>query len=235
MPLSEGTIRSARIPHGKNQLKISDGGGLYLLIKPSGRYWKLAYRFGGKQKSLALGVYPDVGLDAARERREAAKRLLASNIDPGYVRQQERYAQRMMSVVAATAVVAPPPPEEPIAASVGDEAVAAVENTPINAVPASLESSEQQRLEDRRLRILQQLIRANGYMTNEYLLQQGLDTTGHKISFDRLRTDLAWLSEQQVIRLETSDVWVATLTRHGLEVVEGRLWVPAIRRPEPAA
>jgi hypothetical protein len=63
--------------------KHSDGGGLHLLMKHSGRYWRLNYRFGGKQKTLALGVYPGARLAKARERREDARALLADDIDPG--------------------------------------------------------------------------------------------------------------------------------------------------------
>lgn len=63
--------------------KITDGGGLFLLIQPNGsKYWRLAYRFDGKQKLLAVGVYPDVPLILARERRDAARKLLAAGIDP---------------------------------------------------------------------------------------------------------------------------------------------------------
>lgn len=57
--------------------KLSDGGGLYLLVNPNGsRYWRLKYRFAGKEKLLAVGVYPDVTLAQARNRREEAKKLL---------------------------------------------------------------------------------------------------------------------------------------------------------------
>jgi len=63
--------------------KLSDGGGMYLLIKPTGgKYWHMAYRFGGKQKLLSFGVYPDVSLKEARLKREAAKELLRDGIDP---------------------------------------------------------------------------------------------------------------------------------------------------------
>jgi integrase len=65
-------------------IKLSDGGGLFLLVQPNGaKYWRLAYRFAGKQKTLALGVYPDVSLLDARERRTDARKLLADGIDPG--------------------------------------------------------------------------------------------------------------------------------------------------------
>ena len=64
-------------------IKLSDSGGLYLLIAPHGsKLWRLAYRFGGKQKTLAIGAYPTLTLKAARDKREEAKRLLANGIDP---------------------------------------------------------------------------------------------------------------------------------------------------------
>ena len=72
-------------------IKLSDGGGLYLLIQPRGsKLWRLAYRFGGKQKTLAIGVYPTITLKQAREGRDAAKRLLAANIDPSTQRRLEK-------------------------------------------------------------------------------------------------------------------------------------------------
>jgi hypothetical protein len=71
--------------------KVSDGGGLYLLIAPTGgRYWRYNYRFAGKQKTVALGIYPDVPLEKARERHRRARELLADGIDPS----QERRALR---------------------------------------------------------------------------------------------------------------------------------------------
>ena len=64
--------------------KLADAGGLYLLITPAGgKLWRLKYRFEGKEKLLALGAYPDVGLALARERRDAARKLLADGTDPG--------------------------------------------------------------------------------------------------------------------------------------------------------
>jgi hypothetical protein len=63
--------------------KFSDGGGLYVLVVPtSGRYWRYNYRFNGRQKTLALGIYPDVPLDKARARHREARRLLAAGVDP---------------------------------------------------------------------------------------------------------------------------------------------------------
>jgi len=63
--------------------KISDGRGLYLLVAPTGgRYWRYNYRFFGKQKTIALGIFPDVSLEKARERHQRARELLADGIDP---------------------------------------------------------------------------------------------------------------------------------------------------------
>ena len=65
--LSDPAIKKAK-PTDK-PYKLSDEKGLYLLVNTAGKYWRLAYRFGGKQKTLALGVYPDVSLARAREKR----------------------------------------------------------------------------------------------------------------------------------------------------------------------
>lgn len=71
--------------------KLADGGGLYLEVMPSGsRYWRLKYRFADKEKRLALGVYPQVSLGEARERREAAKKQLSGGIDPSYAKQENK-------------------------------------------------------------------------------------------------------------------------------------------------
>ncbi|HTY48906.1 MAG TPA: Arm DNA-binding domain-containing protein, partial [Steroidobacteraceae bacterium] len=68
--------------------KLSDGGGLYLQVAPNGgRYWRYNYRFGGKQKTLALGVYPDVSLARAREHHHDARKQLAAGVDPSTGRQ----------------------------------------------------------------------------------------------------------------------------------------------------
>ncbi len=81
-PLNDMTIRKAA-PREK-PYRLSDGRGMYLEITPTGaKYWRLKYRFGGKEKRLALGVYPGVSLKEARERRDEARRLLGAGIDPG--------------------------------------------------------------------------------------------------------------------------------------------------------
>ena len=64
---------------------------MYLLLRPEGsRYWRLDYRFDGKRKTLALGVYPEVSLAEARKRRQAAKAMLAEGQDPGAMRKGEQ-------------------------------------------------------------------------------------------------------------------------------------------------
>jgi len=74
--------------------KLSDGGGLHLLVQPNGsRLWRLKYRFEGKEKLLSLGKYPDVTLAVAREKRREAKARLAEGIDPGETRAQEAKAE----------------------------------------------------------------------------------------------------------------------------------------------
>ncbi|MBS0448527.1 MAG: tyrosine-type recombinase/integrase [Proteobacteria bacterium] len=83
--LSELAIRSAK-PQEK-PAKLFDGEGMFLLIQPTGgKLWRLKYRYAGREKLLALGAYPQVSLKAARERRHAAKALLAEGQDPGLER-----------------------------------------------------------------------------------------------------------------------------------------------------
>ncbi|EGF6029277.1 tyrosine-type recombinase/integrase [Salmonella enterica] len=76
--------------------KLSDGGGLYLLVNPNGsRYWRMKYRYAGKEKLLSIGVYPDVTLAEARDKRTKAKRILAAGDDPSEVKQAEREAKNL--------------------------------------------------------------------------------------------------------------------------------------------
>lgn len=92
MALSEAAIRAAR-PKEK-AYKLTDGRGLVLLIDPSGgRWWRLRYRHGGREKQLSLGTYPDVTLKRAREKREEARQLVADGVDPSAKRQAERAAR----------------------------------------------------------------------------------------------------------------------------------------------
>lgn len=74
--------------------KLGDGGWLYLLVKPSkAKLWRMAYRFHGREKLLALGTYPEMSLKEAREKRDAAKELLRQGTDPGEARKLERLTQ----------------------------------------------------------------------------------------------------------------------------------------------
>ncbi|WP_186133568.1 tyrosine-type recombinase/integrase [Burkholderia gladioli] len=94
MPLTDTAIRNAK-PGGRQQ-KLFDGGGLFLLITPAGqRYWRLKYRFAGKEKLLALGVYPDVTLAVAREKKDSARKKLAVGVDPGEAKRVEKREARL--------------------------------------------------------------------------------------------------------------------------------------------
>jgi integrase len=89
--LTDTAIRKAK-PADKSQ-RIFDGGGLYLEISPAGgKWWRLKYRFGGKEKRLSLGTYPDTGLADARAKRDAARKLLAAGVDPSEQRKAEKAA-----------------------------------------------------------------------------------------------------------------------------------------------
>jgi integrase len=82
MPLSDTTIKNAK-PNPDKAYKLPDEKGMYLLVNPNGsKYFRLKYRFGGKEKVLALGVYPDTSLKQAREKRDEARKQLAEDIDP---------------------------------------------------------------------------------------------------------------------------------------------------------
>jgi hypothetical protein len=74
-------------------LKLYDGGGLYLLVRPNGsRWWRFKYRYGGKEKLLSMGVYPDVSLEQARARRDAARLQLIRGTDPAAHRKAQKLA-----------------------------------------------------------------------------------------------------------------------------------------------
>ena len=85
MPLTNIAINAAKAQD--KPYKLADAGGLYLLVdKTGGKYWRLKYRFLGKEKTLALGVYPVISLAEAREKRETAKKELLSGIDPSHAK-----------------------------------------------------------------------------------------------------------------------------------------------------
>lgn len=87
--LSEAKVRNSK-PKSR-PYKLSDGEGLFLLILPTGgKYWRMRYKFAGKEKLLAFGVYPEVSLEAARKRRAETKALLAAGKDPGDAKKEEK-------------------------------------------------------------------------------------------------------------------------------------------------
>jgi len=95
MPLTDTAARQAKFTD--KQQKLSDEKGLYLLVNASGKYWRLKYRFAGKEKALALGVYPEVSLKEARAKRDEARKLIAEGTDPGVTRKQEKIARLVAS------------------------------------------------------------------------------------------------------------------------------------------
>lgn len=97
MALTAIAIKNAK-GHDK-PYKLTDGDGLFLYVTPSGgRYWRMNYRHLGKQKTLAFGVYPDTGLAAARERRDAARKILARGDDPA----EQIKLEKIAAAVAAS-------------------------------------------------------------------------------------------------------------------------------------
>jgi hypothetical protein len=93
MALTDTEIRRSK--PGEKPYKISDSGGLHLMITPTGgKLWRWKYRFDGAEKLMALGRYPDISLAEARERRDAARKRLANGIDPMVERKTEKTAVR---------------------------------------------------------------------------------------------------------------------------------------------
>lgn len=94
MPLSSPAVRNAKFKD--KPYKLTDEKGMYLLVAQTGKYWRFDYRFEGKRKTLALGVYPDVSLATARSKRDEARQFLGREIDPGAM---SRSARRTAKVV----------------------------------------------------------------------------------------------------------------------------------------
>lgn len=89
MALTDTAIRNAKAKD--RPYKMADAQGMHLLVKPNGgKYWHLKYRFAGKEKILALGVYPETTLAEAREKRTQARKLLLSNLDPSQTKKEEK-------------------------------------------------------------------------------------------------------------------------------------------------
>ena len=91
MSLSDMAIRNAK-PKNK-AYKLYDGEGLFVIITPNGgKWWRMRYTLGGKEKTLSLGVYPGIGLKLARQRRDEARALIAQGIDPSQQRKEDKAA-----------------------------------------------------------------------------------------------------------------------------------------------
>lgn len=116
MALTDIKVKTAK-PKEK-PYKLADGGGMYLLINTNGsKYWRMKYRFAGKEKMLSIGVYPDVTLADAREKRSEARKILAAGGDPGWQKRRknrsanefEKYVRghcsRMASVKSRSVVI----------------------------------------------------------------------------------------------------------------------------------
>jgi integrase len=102
--LTDITIRNAK-PKEK-PYKLSDSKGMYLLIKPNGgKYWRLKYRFANKENHLALGVYPEVTLNMARDKRDEARKILASGVDPSQAKKDVK-RQKLLSAANSFEVLA---------------------------------------------------------------------------------------------------------------------------------
>jgi integrase len=105
MPLNDLAIKRAQ--PGAKIIKLSDGGGLQLWITPDGaKRWRMAYRFGGVQKTLAIGVYPVIGLKEAREAREAARQTLARGQDLSQAKREAKAAKAAKDANTFAAVAA---------------------------------------------------------------------------------------------------------------------------------
>jgi integrase len=90
MALTDTFVKNVKPTAATAGDKHTDGQGLYLHVKQAGKYWRMSYRFNGKQKLLALGVYPAVSLAKARQRRDLARELLADSVDPSSAKREEK-------------------------------------------------------------------------------------------------------------------------------------------------
>lgn len=95
MALTDTFVKNVKHSGAPAGDKHTDGQGMHLLVKAAGKYWRLNYRFLGKQKTLALGVYPEVSLAQARQRRDQARKLLAQGIDPSEAKRAEKVSRKL--------------------------------------------------------------------------------------------------------------------------------------------
>lgn len=105
MALTDVAIRNAK-PRAKAS-KLADGGGLYLLVTPSGgKLWRLKYRADGKEKKLAIGAYPEIGLSEARRKRDEARKQVAAGKDPSREKQRAKVRSRLAAADTFAAITA---------------------------------------------------------------------------------------------------------------------------------
>jgi len=104
MPLTDTFVRTVKHTGATAGDKYTDGEGMYLHVKAAGKYWRLAYRFQGKQKTLALGVYPEITLAVARTRRFAARQQVAHGVDPVEAKREKKRDEMAESVHTFQAV-----------------------------------------------------------------------------------------------------------------------------------
>ncbi len=103
MPLTNTAIKAAK-PQAKSY-KLYDTKGLFLLVEPGGGLlWRLKYRFDGKEKKLAIGPYPEIGLKEARDKRDEARSLLAAGVDPGQKKKDDKREQEVQAANTFQAV-----------------------------------------------------------------------------------------------------------------------------------
>lgn len=94
--LTDLSVRNAK--PGANAIKLADGNGMFLLVTPAGgKLWRLKFRIDGREKLLAIGAYPEIGLGEARRRREEARELIALGKDPSREKQREKVRARIQA------------------------------------------------------------------------------------------------------------------------------------------
>ena len=104
MALFDTALRNAK--PGLKPYKLYDEKGLFLIVTPAGgKWWRYRYKFNGKEKELSFGTYPDVGLQKARDKRDAARKLLADGVDPSEHRKAQK-ASRLSKSANSFEVVA---------------------------------------------------------------------------------------------------------------------------------
>lgn len=103
MPLTDSAIRAAK--PGEKDRKLTDEKGLHLLVTPTGsKLWRLKYRYGGKEKKLALGSYPEISLKEARSKAEDARRQLLNGIDPSAAKKLAAIARQISAETSFGAI-----------------------------------------------------------------------------------------------------------------------------------